>query len=123
MRLSHSIWIATAALWVNGCAEQKVSFRNTVPEVLIETPVDGAIISIDSPIEFKGRVSDGQQDSDALIVIWESSQDGLFYDDSPDRSGDISFSKNLDSVGVHAITLTATDAEGESASTKIEIEV
>jgi len=115
--------ILVAAVATTGCAEQKVAFRNSVPTTKILSPADGSLASFGEPIQFEGQVSDKQDESDALLVTWESSIDDVIDDDASDKTGYINFSSSLLSAGTHEITLTATDAEGESASTSVVIQV
>jgi hypothetical protein len=105
-----------------GCStQQKVAFRNTVPIVGISSPVDGSAWPADAAIQFQGQVSDKQDASDSLTIIWESSIDGEIDDDAADSTGLLLFNSSLLSSGNHTISLTAIDAEGESATTSIDI--
>ena len=104
-----------------GCSTPDVGFRNTVPVVGITSPEDGSVINFGDAIQFEGTVQDKQDDSDTLQVVWESSIDGVIDDDPADASGYLMFNTSLLSGGEHVVTLTATDAAGESAVATVEL--
>ena len=104
-----------------GCSTPDVGFRNTVPVVGITSPEDGSVINFGDAIQFEGTVQDKQDDADTLQVVWESSIDGVIDDDPADATGYLMFNTSLLSGGEHVVTLTATDAAGESAVATVEL--
>ena len=104
-----------------GCSTPDVGFRNTVPVVGITSPEDGSVINLGDAVQFEGTVQDKQDDADTLQVVWESSIDGVIDDDPADASGYLMFNTSLLSGGEHVVTLTATDAAGESAVATVEL--
>ena len=76
MSTFQKLFVVIAGLVLNGCAEQKINFRNDPPVVGINSPAADFAMDIGGATEFNGWVSDSQDSADALIVVWESSIDG-----------------------------------------------
>ena len=74
-------------------------------------------------IEFQGTVADGNGQEDLGSVLWSSSIDGPLGDPentAPDANGITLLSTNL-SVGIHTVTLTATDRSGATGQDAISV--
>ena len=106
-----------------GCANQDVKIYNTPPDALIQSPTDGELFDLGEPVHFEGLVTDSQDESNDLEVIWESSIDGPMDDDAADSAGLASFDSSSLSSGIHTIALNVTDSEGETAVNRVEITV
>lgn len=105
------------------CSDQKVQVYNTPPAVSVLSPTDGQLFGPGDLVEFYGVAEDSQDDSTALLVSWASNIDGELGTDPPDSEGTVYLATTGLSGGDHAITLTAVDTDGESASTSIAISV
>lgn len=92
------------------------------PTVVITEPADGSVWSAGSTITFRGTVADNETAADDLAVEWSSDRMGVFSTNPADSSGDTSVGVPLP-LGVHTITLSATDSQGKSGSDSIVIEV
>ena len=105
-------WVARRPMWVfeTPCRSLASPVRKMDPS---STSGDA--------VQFEGTVQDKQDDADTLQVVWESSIDGVIDDDPADASGYLMFNTSLLSGGEHVITLTATDAAGESAVATVEL--
>lgn len=82
-----------------------------VPEIF--HPGDGEVRQVDTPIPWIGVANDPEDG--ALMgpaLVWSSDLDGEF-------GVGTMFDAPLSSVGVHVITLTATDSDGQQGSTSI----
>lgn len=92
------------------------------PTVVITEPADGSVWSAGSTVTFRGTVADNETAPDELAVEWRSDRMGVFSTNPADSSGDTSVGVPL-TLGVHTITLSATDSQGKSGSDSIVIEV
>jgi len=96
-----------------------VSTGGDAPSVQILEPVDGGVSGLGEAITFRGQVSDLQDDATDLSLSWVSSVDGVFSTLGADSAGTALFVDASLSAGDHVITLTATDTDGNFASTVI----
>ncbi len=105
------------------CNDTGVKVYNTPPGVSIVTPLDGQSFGPGELVEFYGVAEDSQDDPTSLLISWASSLDGELGADPPDSEGTVYLATTALTGGDHAITLTAVDTSGESASTSIAISV
>lgn len=105
------------------CNDATVKYFNSPPSVAISAPADGTKVNPGDLVEFYGVARDEQDVSADVLVSWTSDIDGEFDTTPGDDNGDLYVATSLLSTGAHAITLTATDTDGESASTSIGLQV
>lgn len=110
-------------LALSGCNDQNVGVYNTPPSVTISAPAEADVFAPGETIEFEGIARDDQQDPETLLVTWTSSIDGELGSSVPDADGIVRLPVTDLGGGTHAITLTAIDDGGESATETITIEV
>ena len=91
----------------------------TSPEVLVG---ERRFYYGDEAIEIEGLVTDNEDAGDALSITWSSDTDGELVTTNPDSDGTTELNALL-SEGLHTITLTATDSDGQVGSDAINIEV
>lgn len=102
------------AYW--GAAELEAPPRS-LPDIAIMSPLDGDAFAEGESITFSASVYDVDEGPiRENCKIWTSSIDG-------DIGRGTFFSRNDLSAGVHIITLTARDSEGETASVSVRITV
>ncbi len=108
-----------------GCSgESKVGVYNAAPTVSIQSPPDGTNVNEGDMVELVGLVTDDQTAGPDLLIEWSSDIDGVLTDSAPaDGGGQTKYSTSSLSVGNHAITLAATDAQGSRAEYSIGITV
>jgi hypothetical protein len=95
---------------------------NAAPEVAITAPAPGAQILEGTLLTFAGTAVDDRGPSN-LGVEWFDSLDGVLDESPPSTAGLLTFSTDTLSVGPHAVTLTATDANGLSGSAVVVFDV
>jgi hypothetical protein len=96
---------------------------NAPPEVTLIAPVDGIPYPGEEPIEFRGSVSDAEDDLAALRVWWESDVEGLLdIDVTVDGDGGFSSFITLP-IGTHVVTLTGEDTAGAQDTESVVVEV
>lgn len=92
------------------------------PAVAITSPATGSIFDLAEVISLQGTVSDDTTDTELLEVAWRSDRDGLLATGTPDSSGFTATGVVL-SEGVHTVTLSALDGEGQEGSASIVLTV
>ncbi len=83
------------------------------PMVMITSPEDGTTVTIGLATTFQGQAEDLTDTPDLLTFTWTSSLDGELEGAVSGAGQSIVVADAL-TEGVHEITLTATDSEGES---------
>jgi hypothetical protein len=89
---------------------------NHQPTVIISTPVNGSTFHLGDTVSFSGGATDVEDGDGTASLVWMSDLDGSIGTGS-------SFSKSDLSVGVHNITATAMDNEGETGFNSTTITV
>jgi hypothetical protein len=113
----------TVAVLLVGCSEKQVGIYNTPPGVDLQQPVSGQVFDPGEPIHFEGIVTDSEESADMLSVQWESSVDGVIDNGAADSLGLVSFDSSVLGDGIHAVTLSAVDNQGQRAEMTVEIAV
>ena len=117
---SHSIVLtAKDADGATGSASVSLTIEaeNQAPAVTVTAPDDGVTVTLGNPVTLAGTATDpedGRMTGSALM--WTSSVDGQI------GSGN-AVTKNDLSAGQHTITLTATDAGGQTGSASINLTI
>ncbi len=74
-------------------------------------------------VDFLGEVADAEDDAWDLAILWQSDLDGTIGTASADAAGVVSMSTMALSQGVHSISLSATDSEGETCTAAVSISI
>ncbi len=91
------------------------------PEITVILPAEPAEFTEGEDITFSADVKDDDSPNQDITVVWESNLDGVLNTGSPDINGNVTFTTNSLSRGVHRITVTAEDSDGYSSSVTIEV--
>ena len=91
------------------------------PTVNLISPSSPAEFSEGEAITFSAKIADDDTPGPDILVSWTSSLDGELNTDSPDISGNISFTTNSLSSGIHKITLTVEDSDGFRSVAIVEL--
>ena len=93
------------------------------PEAEIVSPDGNDVYYSDQLIVFEGLATDVEDLSTDLVVVWESSLDGVLdIEASPNDDGEFAGAGNL-SEGEHFVTLTVTDQSGKTGSDNVTLDV
>jgi hypothetical protein len=95
----------------------------TAPSVVITSPVGGASYIVDQVVSFSAQVNDQEDLFTDLSLEWTSDLDGLLSTQGADSQGEASFSLDTLSLGLHVLTVTATDTSGISAQALVNFQV
>ncbi len=107
-----------------GCQDNKVGVYNTPPGARINVPITEAYFDWGEAVGFSGTVFDDQESAEDLEVLWSSSIDGVFAGSLPaDSAGVALYTAPELSSGMHSISLTATDRNGESGVDTIMVQI
>ena len=93
------------------------------PTINIVLPAVPAEFSEGEDITFSADIEDDDTPNQDMNIVWESSLDGELNSSTPDINGNVTFTTNSLSRGVHQITLTAEDSDGYSSSASIEVSI
>lgn len=100
-----------------------INHVNEPPEVSVLSPASGSGEKVGQRVTFEGLATDLEDEEPALGAVWSSDLDGALCSGAPDSAGTSACSTTALSVGLHTITLTATDTAGESAYASVLFEV
>lgn len=92
------------------------------PTATILQPADLSTWSTTDTIVFRGTVSDNETDTEALGIEWSSSILGVFSTAPADSSGAAAAPAALP-AGVHTVTFTTIDGDGQTGSDSIVVTV
>ena len=124
MRIAPFLYVVLLGT-ITGCDTETpiAKVKNMPPDVLINSPADQTEFTTNGVIDFVGTAGDSNGLESIQTISWNSSIDLELGDPSAtamDTEGKSRLSTTL-SEGVHAITFTATDTEGASATASISV--
>ena len=115
--------LATLGLLAAGCSSSSEDCSvtdtcpNTAPSASITSPANNSMFDEFVPVSFAGTASDAEDGSlTGTALVWSSSLDGAIGTGT-------SFNKSDLSIGVHTITLTATDSDGASGTASVQLTI
>ncbi|MGC6508152.1 MAG: fibrinogen-like YCDxxxxGGGW domain-containing protein [Myxococcota bacterium] len=93
------------------------------PDIVINSPLQGEYYTQGFPIAFSAQISDSIDPMDQLMVVWESSLEGLITNSMVDSAGESSTEFILTLNGPHVISASVIDSASQSsvATTSIYI--
>ena len=93
------------------------------PECTTVLPENDSKVPYQRPIELSMVVEDFDTPMSELTVTWESNVDGELGSVVPDDTGFAMLPYSFEEVGVHTLSVTATDLDGNSCMEKFDLEV
>ena len=93
------------------------------PEVILIGPAEGQTYSGDEVVTVVATATDDEQSWDTLVASVISSRDGLIWTGNPATSGAISADLPVMTEGVHALTLTIEDSDGNIDQATVSVEI
>ncbi|MCK6525289.1 putative metal-binding motif-containing protein [Myxococcota bacterium] len=93
------------------------------PEVILIGPSEGQAYSGDEVVTVVATATDDEQAWDTLVASVVSSRDGLIWTGNPATSGAISADLPVMTEGVHALTLTIEDSDGNIDQATVSVEI
>jgi len=123
LRTAVPLLFLLAASMGCGCTDGNISSSNNPPEVVIQQPVEGAVLSATSPVELRGRVVDRGAGGGIEEIAWTSDLSNVIFEGLPDDDeGNTRVLWDAE-AGEHTLTLRATDIAGATARESITITV
>ena len=95
----------------------------TPPNLTWNTPMDASVYSVNTPISFSATVTDQEDSPLDISTEWTSDRDGTFSTTNADTSGMIEFEYANLQVGLHQLTVTATDTMGFADTQTREVRI
>ena len=95
----------------------------TAPTVVLAGPGEGETFGQGSPVTFVGKITDAEQAADTLAATLVSSRDGVVWSGLPATDGRIDVDLSTLSLGAHTVTLEGLDADGNTGSDDVVIEI
>ncbi len=120
---THTISLVVADDVEAECTDTIQVIVDTPPEVEITSPVDGTENNEDEPFTLVATVSDEQTAAPGIDLVWTSDVDGVLGTTPAAVDGTATLEGVSLSVGLHVITLTATDDVGLTDADAITLEV
>lgn len=94
------------------------------PTAYILGPAGGTEVAAGDTVEFVGRIYDYETPLEDILVRWSSTRDGLLDETPASPNGTVAFKTAALSSGVHRVSLTATDHDGqESVVATVDLDV
>ena len=118
-RGTHEITLSVARADV--CSDTAEVTIGTPPEVNINSPLDGAVTDTGISVVLSGQVTDGDEPSEGLNLVWSSDLDGTLSMESADTTGTVSVASDTLSTGTHQLTLLATDSHSMTGQDTVQI--
>lgn len=119
---THTITLTVTDTGDDTCTSTiTIVIGNEAPAAYITTPESGSTFDMGDTVSFTGYAEDVEDDEDGNSItgddlVWTSSLDGRI------GTGE-GFSTTTLSVGLHVITLTATDSQGDTGTAQITITI
>lgn len=105
------------------CTTSRTYTVGQAPSVAITEPTDGDIVNEGEELRFAATVADGEDDPTDLVLEWSSDVDGTLDAQGADSAGIAAFFTDDLSAGAHRVSLTATDTDGLSTVTSVDLTV
>ncbi len=93
------------------------------PELVIDSPLDGAVVNEGQALEFSATVSDAEDPPTSLLVTWESDVDGVLQSSNASSDGTSRFSRDDLRAGLHRIAVAVVDSDGQEDSGSLSVTV
>lgn len=117
----HQISIIVTDSEGENCSAE-LSYRvGAAPLVEFDIPADPIQVNEGENISFSAVVSDADHSPEEVSLSWESSIDGVFSTNSADSNGEAGVVMSTLSIGSHTITVIATDPDGFSSQSSLEV--
>ena len=94
------------------CTSQILLSVGNPPVVSIDEPLAGAVYAVGETVTFRGNVSDSEDQSSQIAIVWTSDIEGELQSGNPNSQGVSQFTRSDLSAGVHSVSLSATDTTG-----------
>ncbi len=104
------------------CVDQVTVDAQSAPVVAISAPAQGAVLD-QGLVSLVGAVSDAEQAPNLLALAWTDDVVGILDSTPADALGAVAFSTETLALGLHTITLSATDASGLSGTASVTFTV
>ena len=106
---THTISMRVTDPFGEICVANTIYSVSTPPVISLNAPLDGDVFPEGAVVLFEGTVIDGEDQPTDIEFTWESAQAGQFSTQGANSNGELSLTVSTLPVGLHDITVTATD--------------
>ena len=120
---THTILFKVKDELQSSCSDSIIISVGTPPTLTVTNPLDGDVFTQGELIQFTGTVVDSEDLSSTIPISWVSDIDGEFSTQGANSNGDLALNVSTLSLGLHSITVTATDSDGFTDSTLLSVRI
>ncbi|MEC7983579.1 MAG: hypothetical protein VX278_00365 [Myxococcota bacterium] len=105
------------------CSDSIIISVGTPPILTLLEPTNGEIFSAGDIVSFTGTLEDNEEIPSSITLSWVSDIDGEFSTQGANSNGNLALNTSSLSIGLHSISITATDEIGLTDSAILSLHI